>query len=61
MKIGDTVEVSVAVMELLPEKFRARLACTCTVDGEPVLDGEAWVKVPSRKRRAPAAAGVERA
>jgi 3-hydroxybutyryl-CoA dehydratase len=33
---------------LLPEKFRARLACTCTVDGETVLDGEAWVKVPSR-------------
>ena len=49
VKIGDTVEVSVAVAELLPEKFRARLACTCTVDGETVLDGEAWVKVPSRK------------
>jgi len=48
VKIGDTVEVSVAVVELLPKKFRARLACTCTVDGEIVLDGEAWVKVPSR-------------
>ncbi len=48
VKIGDTVEVSVAVVELVPEKFRARLACTCSVDGEPVLDGEAWVKVPSR-------------
>ena len=48
VKIGDTVEVSVAVVELLPEKLRARLACTCTVDGDIVLDGEAWVKVPSR-------------
>ena len=48
VKIGDTVEVSVAVAELMPEKFRARLTCTCTVDGEIVLDGEAWVKVPSR-------------
>jgi 3-hydroxybutyryl-CoA dehydratase len=48
VKIGDTVEVSVAVAELMPEKFRARLACTCTVDGEIVLDGEAWVKVPSK-------------
>ena len=48
VKIGDTVEVSVVVAELMPEKFRARLACTCTVDGETVLDGEAWVKVPSR-------------
>src|SRR5436305_740299 len=47
VKIGDTVEVSVAVAELMPEKFRARLACTCSVDGETVLDGEAWVKVPS--------------
>ncbi len=49
VKIGDTVEVSVAVVELLPKKSRARLACTCTVDGETVLDGEAWVKVPSKK------------
>jgi 3-hydroxybutyryl-CoA dehydratase len=49
VKIGDTVEVTVAVVELLPTKFRARLACTCAVDGEDVLDGEAWVKVPSRE------------
>jgi 3-hydroxybutyryl-CoA dehydratase len=48
VKIGDTVEVSVSVAELMPEKTRARLACTCKVDGEIVLDGEAWVKVPSR-------------
>jgi 3-hydroxybutyryl-CoA dehydratase len=48
VKIGDTIEVSVAVAELMPEKFRARLACTCMVDNEIVLDGEAWVKVPSR-------------
>jgi len=49
VKIGDTVEVSVTVAELMPEKCRARLACACTVDGETVLDGEAWVKVPSKK------------
>lgn len=48
VKIGDTVEVTVTVAELMPEKFRARLACTCSVDGEIVLDGEAWVKVPSK-------------
>lgn len=48
VKIGDTVEVNVTVAELMPEKFRARLACACTVEGETVLDGEAWVKVPSR-------------
>ena len=49
VKIGDTVEVSVVVAELMPEKFRARLGCTCSVAGELVLDGEAWVKVPSKE------------
>jgi 3-hydroxybutyryl-CoA dehydratase len=49
VKIGDTVDVAVTVAELVPEKFRARLACACTVEGEAVLDGEAWVKVPSRQ------------
>jgi 3-hydroxybutyryl-CoA dehydratase len=49
VKIGDTVLITVTVAELIPEKFRARLACLCEVDGEPVLDGEAWVKVPSAK------------
>lgn len=49
VKIGDTVEVKVIVVELVPEKTRARLACACSVDDEVVLDGEAWVKVPSRE------------
>ena len=49
VKIGDTVDVVVTVAELIPEKFRARLTCICSVDGEVVLDGEAWVKVPSKK------------
>jgi 3-hydroxybutyryl-CoA dehydratase len=48
VKIGDTVAVRVSVAELMPEKSRARLACTCEVEGEVVLDGEAWVKVPSK-------------
>ena len=49
VKIGDTVNVSVEVAELIPEKARARLACKCSVEGEIVLDGEAWVKVPSKQ------------
>jgi 3-hydroxybutyryl-CoA dehydratase len=48
VRIGDTVEVSVEVTELMPEKSRARLACRCAVAGETVLDGEALVKVPSK-------------
>ena len=47
VKIGDAVEVTVTVAELIPEKQRARLACTCKVGDEIVLDGEALVKVPS--------------
>jgi 3-hydroxybutyryl-CoA dehydratase len=49
VKIADTVEVQVSVAELVPERSRARLTCACSVDGECVLDGEAWVKVPSRE------------
>jgi len=49
VKIGDTVEVTVAVAELVPKRFRARLTCTCSVGDEIVLDGEAWVKVPSKQ------------
>ena len=47
VKIGDKVDVTVTVAELIPERQRARLACSCTVADEIVLDGEAWVKVPS--------------
>ena len=48
VRIGDTVEVEVKVAELVDAKHRARLQCTCSVAGETVLDGEAWVKVPSK-------------
>ncbi len=48
VKIGDTVTVSVEVVELMPEKNRARLACECRVGDTVVLDGEALVKVPTR-------------
>jgi 3-hydroxybutyryl-CoA dehydratase len=51
VKIGDTVVVTVTVAELVPEKCRARLSCQCEVGGEVVLDGEAWVKVPSEKAK----------
>src|SRR5215467_8999143 len=47
VRIGDTVEVTVTVAELDPQRQRARLACTCRVGEAIVLDGEALVKVPS--------------
>lgn len=47
VRIGDTVGVTVTVAELIPERQRARLSCTCRVGDEVVLEGEALVKVPS--------------
>jgi 3-hydroxybutyryl-CoA dehydratase len=53
VRIGDTVTVRVEVVELTPERCRARLACQCSVNDEVVLDGEALVKVPSRANVGP--------
>jgi 3-hydroxybutyryl-CoA dehydratase len=49
--IGDVVAAHVEVTDLNPEKFRVKLACTCTVDARTVLDGEAVVLVPSRDKK----------
>jgi 3-hydroxybutyryl-CoA dehydratase len=48
VKIGDTVVATVKVAELVPEKKRARFECVCTVNGKPVVQGEAVLMVPSR-------------
>lgn len=55
VKIGDMVEVTVEVVELVPEKKRARLSCRCAVGEETVLEGEALVKVPTREDVRPGA------
>ena len=48
VRIGDIVEARVVVAELMEKGSRARLECTCSVDGEIVLEGEALVKAPRR-------------
>src|SRR5215510_2477624 len=48
VKIGDRVVAKVRVMELYPAKRRARFECICSVDGKPVLEGEAVLLVPTR-------------
>lgn len=50
VKIGDVLDVTVTVSELVPDRHRAKLACVCTVGSDVVLDGEAWVKVPSHPK-----------
>ena len=47
---GDRVVAKVRVMELYPAKRRARFECVCSVDGKPVLEGEAMLLVPSREK-----------
>ena len=41
---------TVEVVALHPERHRATLRTLCTVAGEPVLEGEAFVSVPARRR-----------
>jgi 3-hydroxybutyryl-CoA dehydratase len=48
VKIGDTVVTTVKLVELVPEKKRARFETVCAVDGKPVLTGEAQLMIPAR-------------
>jgi 3-hydroxybutyryl-CoA dehydratase len=48
VRVGDTVETVVRVVDLIPAKRRARFACECRVADRLVLDGEAILMVPSQ-------------
>lgn len=48
VRIGDTVDASVEVIELSEKGNRARLRCECRVGETVVLEGEALVKAPAR-------------
>jgi 3-hydroxybutyryl-CoA dehydratase len=48
VKIGDTVKATVTVTALHTEKKRATLSTVCTVGDAVVIEGEAYVQVPSR-------------
>src|SRR4051812_45984449 len=48
VKIGDVVEVTVEVIELVARGRIVRLQCEARVDGKLVLEGEATVSVPGR-------------
>lgn len=49
--IGDEVVATCKVTNLDAEKGRATLACTCAVNGKPVLEGEAVMMVDRREPR----------
>jgi 3-hydroxybutyryl-CoA dehydratase len=48
VKIGATVKATATITALNPEKKRATLSTVCTVGDEVVIEGEAYVQVPSR-------------
>ena len=51
VRIGETVTATVEITALNAEKHRVTLRTVCAVKGEPVLEGEALVVVPSRAAR----------
>ncbi|MBF9029250.1 (R)-hydratase [Rhodobacterales bacterium HKCCE3408] len=46
---GDMVRAEVTVLEIDYAKRRVKLDTTCTIDGKPVVRGEATVLAPSAK------------
>jgi len=50
VRIGDTVEARVTIVEIVPEKRRVKFACECRVGDTVVIDGEASLMV-SRKAK----------
>lgn len=52
VRIGDLVTARVTVSTIDPASARVTLRTECLVDDEPVLEGEATIRVPRRRRRA---------
>jgi 3-hydroxybutyryl-CoA dehydratase len=50
VRIGDTITAKVEVIELIPEKNRARFRTSCVnQDGKLVVDGIAWTMPPKKE------------
>ncbi len=50
VRIGDTITAKVEVLDLIPEKNRAKFRTTCVnQEGKMVVDGYAWA-MPPRKQ-----------
>jgi 3-hydroxybutyryl-CoA dehydratase len=48
VRIGDDVDATVEIVELIEKGRRAKLRCECRVGDTVVLEGEAEVKIPAR-------------
>jgi 3-hydroxybutyryl-CoA dehydratase len=50
VRIGDTITAKVDLLELIPEKNRAKFRTSCTnQDGKLVADGIAWTMPPRKE------------
>ena len=50
VRIGDTITAKVEVIEVVPEKNRAKFRTTCmNQDGKIVVDGIAWAMPPRKE------------
>ncbi|MGE5501932.1 MAG: MaoC family dehydratase [Ignavibacteriales bacterium] len=49
VKIGDAVTATATITAIDTEKARVTLETVCTVDGKPVVEGEATIMVPRRE------------
>jgi 3-hydroxybutyryl-CoA dehydratase len=49
VRINDVVTTIVKLVELIPQKKRARFETVCSVGGKPVLSGEAVLMIPSSR------------
>lgn len=49
VKIGDAVTATATITAIDTEKARVTLDTVCTVDGKPVVEGEATIMVPRRE------------
>ena len=50
VRIGDTITAKVELLELIPEKNRAKFRTSCTnQDGKLVVDGIAWTMPPKKE------------
>ena len=50
VRIGDTITAKVEVIELIPEKNRARFRTSCVnQDGKLAVDGIAWTMPPKKE------------
>jgi 3-hydroxybutyryl-CoA dehydratase len=50
VRIGDTTTARVEVIELIPEKNRAKFRTTCTnQEGKEVVEGIAWAMPPKKE------------